>query len=379
MDNLGEGNPEAPIWFLARDYGADEKKYKRPLVGAAGRLFNQSLMKAAFPINWDRQFPYLRDVPDWCYIDNLVPVQPLANQFELHEPEDLQWGEDRLRELLERFQPKLIVSMGNEVTKFLLGEQWPLNKRGQAEGIQNIRGYMWDTPFGRVLPTIHPAALLRDWVPWRVLLDMDMKKAKRELELGCPDFPIRQVKVITEIHEFQEVRNALRVADRWAVDIENDYELQLSCVGFAPSKDLAFVVPAGDSQRLAFIRELCTDPKPKILQNGQYDRMFLDYPKSIREDVGCDIELVNQTVDTMLQWHALQPELAGAEIKLRAKKKGGYSRRTQKSLRFLSSIFSRQPWFKDYSFETEMDKYQLNGLDCCVTFEVAEIMERMLK
>ncbi len=76
--------------------------------------------------------------------------------------------------------------------------------------------------------------------------------------------------------------------------------------------------------------------------------------------------------------NSLQPELAGAEIKLRSKKKGAYSRRTQKSLRFLASIFTRERWWKSYDFKDEMEKYQLNGLDCCVTFEVAEIMEGML-
>ena len=65
--------------------------------------------------------------------------------------------------------------------------------------------------------------------------------------------------------------------------------------------------------------------------------------------------------------------------KLRSKKKGVYSRRTQKSLRFLASLFTRERWWKDYDFANEHDKYHLNGLDCCVTFEVAEVMEGLLK
>ena len=369
MDNLGEGNPRAPLWLIGRDYGQDEHTHKRPFIGQAGRLLNQSLQKAAFPIDWGRQFPFLRTPPTEYYIDNLVPVKPRNNLFELHDPEDVEWGKQRLRQLIEKFQPKLLVSFGNEATQFLLGDQWPLNRKGRAEGIQAIRGYMWDSWAGRVLPTIHPAAVLRDWVPWRVLLDMDLKKANRELKLGCPNFPIRRIEVITDLHEFDRVRAAL-AGQRIGVDIENDRELQLSCCGFAPSTDLAFVVPAGTDERMGFIRELCEGPNPKVLQNGQYDRFFLAHR--------CDIQLVNQTVDTMFQWHALQPELAGAEVKLRTKKKGGYSRHTQKSLRFLASLFTRERWWKNYDFANEMEKYTLNGLDCCVTLEVAERMEELL-
>lgn len=367
----GEGNPSADLYIIGRDLGKDEVTYGRPFIGQAGRLLNQSLMKAAFPIQWDRQFPYLREVPDWCYIDNLVPVQPKANLWELHDPADIEWGRERLSALLAQHRPKLIVAMGNQASEFLLGDQWPVDKGGRSEGIQNIRGYLWDSQYGRVLTTIHPASCLRDWTPWRVLLDLDFKKAKRELELGTPSLPQRKVRVITEAHEFQEVRNALRAARRIAVDIENDGNLQLSCLGIAPNEGLAFVVPAGDAQRMAFIREICESDKPKILQNGQYDRFFLDR--------FCDIQLRNQTIDTIFQWHSLQPELAGAEIKLRTKKKGGYSRRTQKSLRFLASVFSRQGWWKSYDFSDEMEKYTLNGIDCCVTLEVAEKMERMLQ
>ena len=65
--------------------------------------------------------------------------------------------------LLAAHRPKLIVAFGNEVCKFLVGEAWP------TEGIQALRGYLWDTPTGRVLASVHPAAILREWTPWRAL------------------------------------------------------------------------------------------------------------------------------------------------------------------------------------------------------------------
>jgi len=77
--------------------------------------------------------------------------------------------------------------------------------------------------------------------------------------------------------------------------------------------------------------------------------------------------------------NSLQPELAGAEDKARKKKKGGFSRRTQKSLAFLASVFTRESWWKDYDFHNTTDRYILCGKDCCVTLECAEKMEEMLK
>ena len=278
----------------------------------------------------------------------------------------------------------LIVTLGDTASKQALGDDWPLDKVGRSEGSRKIRGYLWDTRDGRVLTTVHPIDCLPKSDPagvWEAYLKLDLKKAKRELDLNCPPLPKRQVVVISKPWEFQDARNAIRAASRIAIDIENDYHLELSCLGIAVSRDLAFVVPAKTSEQMSFIREICESDKPKILQNGQYDRLFLTFDHQYLltgERQSEPILVRNQTVDTMLQWHTLYPELAGAEDKSR-KKKGGFSRQTQKSLRFLASIFTREPWWKSYDFGTEMDKYILCGKDCCVTLECAETMEELLK
>jgi len=299
---------------------------------------------------------------------------------------DLEADKSGLMDLVEAHKPELIVALGNEASQALLGpELWPLDKRGKAEGSQKIRGYLWDTQYGRVLTTIHPAACLARRDPsgvWETYFKLDIKKAKQELDLGCPKLPERKVQVVSEPWEFQTARNAIAAAPRIAIDIENDGKLELSCLGIAVSRDVAFVIPARTAPQMDFIREVCEGEKPKVLQNGQYDRLFLtfDHQHLLHGERQAEPILVrNQTIDTMLQWHSLQPELSGSEDKSRHKKKGGYSRHTQKSLRFLASIFTREPFWKNYSFSEEMEKYVLCGIDCAVTLECAEVMEGMFK
>ena len=143
----------------------------------------------------------------------------------------------------------------------------------------------------------------------------------------------------------------------------------MSCLGVAATEDEAFVIPAGEDWQVEAIREVCESDVPKVLQNAQYDTFFLKYFN--------EIEIRNVVADTMLQWHSLQPELAGQKEEVSKRKKA--RRKTEKSLRFLASIFCRDSWFKDYDFASEMEKYELCGVDCMVTLEIAKRLKEMLR
>ncbi|KKN09662.1 hypothetical protein LCGC14_1044330, partial [marine sediment metagenome] len=131
-------------------------------------------------------------------------------------------------------------------------------------------------------------------------------------------------------------------------------------------KDIAFTIPNEEPWQQVAIREICMSDTPKVLQNHMHD-VYL------ARKHGFDIK--NVVADTMFQWHVLQPELAGKALD---KKKG--SKRTRKSLAFLSSIFCRTPWYKDYTFTSGSDEqYILCGKDCCDTLECAEKMQEQLE
>lgn len=340
---LGSGPLTAPLWVVGRDYGAEESVQRQPFVGQAGWLLNAALKSAGL----DRAT---------IRVDNLVPRQPRDNDFANHAPETLRWGQERLSALLTAYKPKVIVGFGNDACAWLVGEAWP------SDGIQALRGYLWDSRFGRVLASVHPAAILRDWTPWRAMLDFDLARAKREVDAGAPPLDERTVHIVMDPMDARGFLAEAAACPLLSVDIENTQDLQLACCGFAPNTHEAWVVPAYASWQLNTIRLLCESATPKVLQNGQYDRFFL------KRFAG--ITLRAQAFDTQLAWHALNPELAGKKAQVGYKKAA--SRRTAKSLAFLASIYLRVPHWKAYDFESDEERYILCGRDCCNTLEIAE-------
>lgn len=288
----------------------------------------------------------------------LEALNPKASR----DPSDIEWGKWRLDALLTASRPKIVVACGDEVQNWLLAEACP------EDGCQATRGYLWDTRYGRALTTVEPHDFftklggMLPWTPWRALLNLDMKRAASEARAGCPPLTSRTVTIVTEPRELDELHAAIKLGSWLGTDIENTRELQLACMGFAPSVDRAWVIPATSEWQMAAIRSLCEGPAPKVLQNGIYDRFFLKR--------FCGIELQHQVFDTMLGWHALQPELAGKKLQLSTRRKT-YSRSTVKSLRFLSSIYTRDRFWKNYEFADETERYRLCGLDCGITLEIA--------
>ncbi|KKM25190.1 hypothetical protein LCGC14_1597500, partial [marine sediment metagenome] len=289
------------------------------------------------------------------------------NDWKRHKEGAIEAGTEALQALITEHQPKLVVTLGNEAFRTCMGEH-PGSK--VLPGIQDARGYLWDSPLGvRVLSAIHPAAAEREWVPWMALLGVDLRKAKRELDAGCPALDERSVTIVTEPWELQELRNAIGTQERgWiALDTENDAELQISCLGVAVTKDVAYTIPNEEGWQHAAIREICESATPKVLQTHAHD-VYL------ARKHGFDIK--NVVVDTMFQWHVLQPELAGQKVDDKKKKK----RRTRKGLAFLSSIFCRTAWWKDYDFVSGSDEQSiLCGKDSCNTLECAEKMQEQLE
>lgn len=318
------GPLDARIWVVAP-----------PLDGAASAIFTGALRAAGLSVA-------------------TVRVETLR-------PGDLA-AQARIEAALKARKPLVTVALGNDALRFLVGDAYP------ADGIEALRGYLWDTRFGRVMGTVDPATVVTAWTPWRALLDFDMRRAKAEADAGAPPMAQREVTVVTTEQQASELHAAMQCSPLTAVDIENTKDNQLACVGFAPTPERAWVVPAHEEWQLELIRWLCENDCPKVLQNGQYDRFFLKWFN--------EIELRAQTFDTQLAWHALNPELAGKSVAVGARK--ARSTRTAKSLKFLSSIYTRDAWWKDYEFTSDMERYRLCGVDCCVTLDIAQKQAKQL-
>jgi uracil-DNA glycosylase family 4 len=137
---FGEGSPEARLMFIGEGPGADEDASGRPFVGRAGQL----LTKMIEAINLKRE-----DV----YIANAVKSRPPGNRTP--ETDEVRACIPFLFRQIAAIQPKLIVALGNPAMQALLDTKMGITKmRGQ------FAPYPRD-PMIKVLPTFHPAYLLR--------------------------------------------------------------------------------------------------------------------------------------------------------------------------------------------------------------------------
>lgn len=156
---FGEGDPGARLVFVGEGPGRDEDLSGRPFVGAAGQL----LTKIIAAIGLDR-----KDV----FICNIVKCRPPGNRDP--EPDEVATCGPFVRRQLEIISPRVIVALGKPSAHFLLGT---------TEPISALRGRFRDLDGARVMPTFHPAYLLRNQSAKRPLWE-DMKLVRAELGLA---------------------------------------------------------------------------------------------------------------------------------------------------------------------------------------------------
>jgi DNA polymerase len=147
------GNRQADLMFVGEAPGADEDAQGEPFVGRAGQL----LTKIIEAIQMKRE-----DV----FIGNINRCRPPGNRAPLPD-ETVACKPFLLREIAV-VKPKVIVVMGNTAMKNLLDTK---------EGITKIRGIFQDYFGVKVMPTFHPAYLLRDPSKKREVWE-DMKKVR---------------------------------------------------------------------------------------------------------------------------------------------------------------------------------------------------------
>lgn len=154
---FGEGNPNAELMFIGEAPGADEDTTGRPFVGAAGRLLD----KIIIAIGLKRE-----DV----YITNVVKCRPPNNRKPTND--EMQACEPFLFNEIEVVKPKLIVTLGATPLTCLLNIK---------EGITKTRGQFYNFQGIPVMPTFHPAFLLRFPERKREVWE-DMKKVMTKLQ-----------------------------------------------------------------------------------------------------------------------------------------------------------------------------------------------------
>lgn len=332
--------------LVGEAWGAREERFQHALVGPSGaelaRMLAQMGIGPELPVKHPNEMDmvrYWRDLKSEQDIDvtNVFNFHPPNNNIEecftskvnggLYTLPPLKIGKylrpellchvealwDRVREA----QPNLVVAMGNTACWALLGETTISALRGTLK-ISKRLGV-------KVLPTYHPAAVLRA-IELRPVVLKDLEKVRDEIE--CAE--IRRIErwaivdpTLAEVADWMT-----RPADYYAVDIETDPALPISMIGFARTYADALVVPFYDPRKpngsywlpseeataWRFVDWLLKRPVPKLFQNGVFDLFHL-----LR--AGLRPTMCNH--DTMILHHALYPEML-------------------KGLGFLGSIYSNE-------------------------------------
>jgi len=366
-----EGPLDARTVILAESPWINEVHSQRPLAGQSGNL----LKRWWFPMGLMRSEMRLM---------NLFPWRPPTREITSVPTEKLVPAIEGIhRRIAKLTNPHVIVTMGNYATYALTGKgniRADVRKPFDAfyvnattaekkAGITQLRGsiYTYTDLNGRrikVIPTIHPAAVLQ-MPKWEKRSIVDWERVKREAQFAGVQEPHKNYVINPNRMQIEEYCHRVAVGGsemRLAVDVET-WGRQLTCVGFAHSPWESFTIPTWGrhEENLPYVKFICESQAQKVLCNGNYDHYWLDEYK---------INLVNYLWDVQSMHHALDP----AE---------------NHSLNYLASLYCPYyQYWKDEAKEAEeivkyakdMDSlYVYNGMDCCYTRELVDILEAELQ
>lgn len=334
------------IAIVGEAWGKDEEQAGLPFIGASGKELDSMLKVAGIhrgsclvtnvfncrpPGNQVAHFfcPKKEGVHEVAFDgeppSHLAPLRP-GKYLKPTNVHHLQ----TLRTTLLEFQPSLILALGATAS-------WALLNLGKIASTRGVVAASTLCPGIKVLPTYHPAAVLRNY-SLRPIALADLIKAKREAADPAFNPPSRKIWVeptISDICAFKAQH--LDACSTLAFDIETKPTAGvITCIGFAPTNALALVIPfyhhktlepywedqADEVLAWSLVRDILALPCTKVGQNGLYDIQWL------WRKLGIPVR--NYAHDTMLLHHALYPELP-------------------KDLGFLGSLYTNEPSWKGLS------------------------------
>ena len=134
---FGVGSPTADLVFVGEAPGRDEDRQGIPFVGRAGQLLTRII--AAIGLSRDE-----------VYIANVIKCRPPNNRNP--EPDEVATCEPFLFRQLDVIRPRVVVALGGFAIRTLLRTD---------EAVSRLRGRVFDYRGAKLIPTFHPAFLLR--------------------------------------------------------------------------------------------------------------------------------------------------------------------------------------------------------------------------
>lgn len=353
------GPLNARVLIVGEAPGINEEQRGEPFIGSSGAELNKMLHEAGI----------LRTE---CRVTNVCKYRPPGNDiknFFLKHTKDsripgplIAEGIEELKEEINLIRPTVIIALGETALWALTGNKGILKWRGSQ------LTYSSETFQCALIPTYHPAAILRQW-SWRFSGVIDMKRAARELSSPTPKIPEYSFAIRPSFEKAIELLSTVSGGLK-ALDIETRHG-HIACVGIGTSSLQAFCIPFmciersegywSDVEEAEILRRFKilfsrTDIE-WTLQNGIYDLQYFARYWGFIPRV---------SIDTMLAHHVCFSGLP-------------------KALDFLSSIYcDYHVYWKDDGKEWEagMGEDQLwiyNCTDCVRTYEIALALRQQIK
>lgn len=349
----GMGPIGAKLMILGEAPSHEETNVGKPFVGPSGRELDRLLKDAGVP----RYEAWVTNVCKYEVPPNLskkkLPFHVRAKNHGIDMDQQLA----ELRTEINEIKPNVILALGGTAL-------WALSGKDK---ISKFRGSLMWGMGTKFVPTYHPAHLLHSTSGgeikgyWnRQIMIFDMKRAYEEAkspELILPNRVIQIAKNSGELYQFLQQYKDYR---EMSVDIEAGGHCLPICIGIAFTPRHSMVVPLWNSDGISTIptSDLASMwvmlskalmEKDIVGQNFNYDR------DKIRR-LGFTIRRIHS--DTMLKAFAINPELP-------------------KGLAFLTSIYTREPFYKDDGMYegSYRDLFLGCGRDACVTLEIDKAMD----
>jgi DNA polymerase len=154
---FGVGNPNADLMFVGEAPGRDEDLQGIPFVGRAGQKLTQIIEAIGL-------------TRDQVYIANVIKCRPPENRNP--DPDEVETCEPFLFRQIDAIRPKVIVALGTFAARSLLKTNDPISR---------LRGRVYEYRGAKLIPTFHPAFLLRNPDCRREVWE-DMKKVRALLK-----------------------------------------------------------------------------------------------------------------------------------------------------------------------------------------------------
>lgn len=285
MTVKGEGPIPARIMLVGEAPGADEERLGRPFVGVSGQELDRMLGDAGisrlecYITNVCKERPPNNDITKWIAKSRREVTPDHVQHMGRWVLPPVLDGCRTLEAEINMVQPNIIVGLGGTPLWALTGK-W---------GIQRWRGSMLLLDSGtKFIPTIHPAAILREW-SWRALAVLDLKRAAA-YRMGAA-YPVPPWRFETGSDGLQSLGEIAAKLENTRLELSVDIETSaghIDCIGIAWSENDAICIPFTnetgghylsteiEAQVVYLLYKVLTHPNAAVIgQNLLYDCQYI--------------------------------------------------------------------------------------------------------